>query len=187
MSEPVTDLSGQLLIAMPALKDVNFAHSVIYLCEHNRDGAIGIVINRPSGIELSELFAQLDITCENSSAAQPLFFGGPVQTDRGFILHDGEHLWQSTMRMADNIGVITSLDILEAMAHGEGPPKSLVALGYAGWGEGQLEQELADNAWLSAPAQKEILFDIPAKQRWQAAADVLGVDLNLLSAQSGHA
>ena len=183
-----TNLTNHFLIAMPRLEDPNFFHTVTYMCEHTSDGAMGIVINRPMELHLADIFEQLEIKIDSSVIAeQPIYLGGPVQSDRGFVLHDSRSSWNSTMRINDEISVTTSLDILEAIAADEGPKKSLVALGYAGWGAGQLEAELAQNAWLSGPAESDIIFNRPSQERWQAAADLLGVDLNLLSGDTGHA
>ncbi|MEJ2589878.1 MAG: YqgE/AlgH family protein [Candidatus Thiodiazotropha sp.] len=161
-----TNLTNHFLIAMPGLDDPNFFHTVTYICEHTSEGAMGIVINRPMDLHL---------------------LGGPVQSDRGFVLHDSATEWNSTLRITDDISVTTSLDILEAIASDRGPTHSLIALGYAGWGAGQLESELAQNAWLNGPATSDIIFERASQERWQAAADLLGVDLNLLSSDTGHA
>jgi putative transcriptional regulator len=183
-----TNLTNHFLIAMPRLEDPNFFHTVAYLCEHTSDGAMGIVINRPMELHLADIFEQLEIKISSTKIAeQPVYLGGPVQSDRGFVLHDSSTSWSSTMRVTNEISVTTSLDILEAIAVDEGPHKSLVALGYAGWGAGQLESELAQNAWLSGPAESDIIFNRPSEERWQAAADLLGVDMNLLSGDTGHA
>ncbi len=183
-----TNLTNHFLIAMPRLEDPNFFHTVTYICEHTSDGAMGIVINRPMELHLADIFEQLEIQVSSPKAAdQPVYLGGPVQSDRGFVLHDSSTEWNSTLRVTTEISVTTSLDILEAIAADKGPTKCLVALGYAGWGAGQLESELAQNAWLSGPAESDIIFNRPSQERWQAAADLLGVDLNLLSGDTGHA
>lgn len=183
-----TNLTNHFLIAMPRLEDPNFFHTVTYICEHSRDGAMGIVINRPMELNLADIFEQLEIQVSTQEIAeQPVYLGGPVQSDRGFVLHDSTTEWSSTLRINAEISVTTSLDILEAIAADKGPAKSLVALGYAGWGAGQLENELAQNAWLNGPAESNIIFNCPTPERWQAAADLLGVDLNLLSGDPGHA
>ena len=181
-------LKNQLLIAMPGLADPNFFHTVTFICEHTDSGAMGIVINRPTDIQIGEVFEQMDIKPSGRENAQrPVFLGGPVEEQRGFVLHTGEKDWDSTLKLDKGLGVTTSRDILEAMARGEGPERALIALGYAGWGSGQLEQELLDNAWLTVPANESILFDLPPTQRWQAAAELLGIDLAQLSSDSGHA
>ncbi len=183
-----TSLSNHFLIAMPALQDANFYRTVAYICEHDETGAMGIIINRPLDIELAEILEQMEIRPETPEAIhQPVFAGGPVQTERGFVLHPADQSWDATSQVAPDISVTTSKDILHAIATGKGPKHSLVALGYAGWGAGQLERELAENAWLSGPADAEIIFLQPPEQRWQAAAQLLGVDLNLISGQAGHA
>ncbi len=183
-----SNLTNQLLIAMPALADPNFAQTVAYLCEHNDDGALGIVINRPSGITVGELFEHLGITMNDAEVAtRPVYAGGPVQRERGFVLHRPLGDWDSSLTVADDLGVTTSRDILEAIARGEGPSEWLLALGYAGWGAGQLERELAENTWLNGPPSPDILFHRPTDERWYAAAASLGVDLGLLSSETGHA
>ena len=183
-----SNLTNQFLIAMPALKDTNFFHTVTYICEHNDDGAMGIVLNRPTDLQLGDLLNQLDIEMTDPAAgAKTIYLGGPVQTDRGFVLHTPEGRWDSTLNVTDRISITTSRDILQSIAKGEGPDKSLVALGYAGWAGGQLEDELSANAWLSGPAEISVIFDLPPDQRWETAANLLGVDLNLLSGQAGHA
>ncbi len=187
MNNPVS-LTNQFLIAMPGLQDANFHHTVTYLCQHGREGAMGIVINRPSGLRLNDILEQLEISDSAlSSAEQPIYIGGPVQTDRGFVLHSSGSEWDSTLQITPAISITTSRDILDAIAQGKGPEKSLIALGYAGWGVGQLEQEMSANAWLNGPAPEHVLFDLPAEARWEAAAKALGIDLNLLSGEAGHA
>ncbi len=187
MEEP-RFLTNHFLIAMPALVDPNFHQTVTYICEHNADGALGIVINRPLDLTLGDLLGQMDLsTADRRVSTRPIHLGGPVQQERGFVLHQPPGSWDSSLRVTDDIAVTTSRDVLSAMARGEGPERTLVALGYAGWGAGQLEREIADNAWLSGPADPHILFDIPDDQRWSAAAGLLGIDLNLLSTDAGHA
>lgn len=186
--EGTTSLKHHFLIAMPQMGDPNFAQTVTYICEHNDDGAMGIVINRPIEITLGDILKHLGIAPEMEKLRdEPVHFGGPVALERGFVLHSPQGPWDSTMNLPDGIGLTTSRDILQAIGHGAGPAKRLIALGFAGWGAGQLEQEMRDNAWLSTPASAEILFDVPAEQRWQAAASQLGVDLTLISGQAGHA
>jgi len=181
-------LKNQLLIAMPNLADPNFFHTVTYICDHGDSGAMGIVINRPTDIKVREVLEQMEIDVSTEEPAQEaVYVGGPVEEQRGFVLHTGVRRWDSTLKVTDDVSVTTSRDILEAMARGEGPAKSLIALGYAGWGAGQLEQEMLENAWLTVPAEKAILFDLPPTQRWEAAARLLGVDLSLLSGDTGHA
>ncbi|ROR34517.1 YqgE/AlgH family protein [Inmirania thermothiophila] len=181
-------LTGQFLIAMPALADPNFARTVTYVCEHNADGAMGIVVNRPLELTLGELLDHLEIPCTDAALrARPVFYGGPVQRERGFVLHRPAGEWEASLRIGDDLGLTTSRDILAALAEGRGPEQALVALGYAGWAAGQLEQEMAANAWLSAPGDRGILFDLAPERRWEAAAALVGVDLNNLSGEVGHA
>ena len=183
-----TSLTNHFLIAMPGLEDPNFSRTVTYICEHNEQGAMGIIINRPMEIRLGEVLDQLDIDIQDRAANdQIVYLGGPIQTDRGFVLHAGAATFDSTLKVTSEIHVTTSRDILEAMAIGNGPTHSLVALGYAGWSSGQLEQELSSNSWLSGPADIATLFTVPAPERWQAAAQLLGVDMNLMIGEAGHA
>jgi putative transcriptional regulator len=182
-----TSLKNHLLIAMPNLRDPNFERTVTYICEHSEDGAMGIVVNRPTDIRLAEVFDQMDIEDSGTAGEAKVFVGGPVEEQRGFVLHTGQGSWESTLPVDQDVSVTTSRDILEAMARGEGPKSTLLALGYAGWGAGQLEREMLDNAWLTGPADKAILFELPPEQRWEAAARLLGVDLALISGESGHA
>ncbi len=182
------DLSHHFLIAMPAMTDPFFAKSLAYVCEHNEDGALGFVVNRPIDLTLGELFEQINVPlAEAGLKGQPVHFGGPVQTDRGFVLHDPIGRWQSTLTISDKVGLTTSKDILQAVGAGLGPHKLLVTLGYAGWGQGQLEQELSQNAWLTVKASEEILFDLPPDQRLSAAMGLLGVNYASLSEDAGHA
>jgi putative transcriptional regulator len=181
-------LTGQFLIAMPAMTDPNFEQTVSFICQHNKDGALGIVINRTMDLTMGDVLSQMDIPAnECRRADQPVHFGGPVQSERGFILHDQPGAWDSTVAIDERIGLTTSKDILEAIARNEGPDHVLIALGYAGWGSGQLEQEITQNAWLSSPADIDLMFSIPVEQRWNRAAGLLGIDLSLLSREAGHA
>lgn len=181
-------LTNQFLIAMPGLEDPNFYHSVTYICEHNAEGALGLVVNRPLDMQLGEILQHVHVEDAELEARQmPVHLGGPVQQDRGFVLHEPLGDWEATLRVTDRIGITSSLDILHAIARNQGPERALVMLGYAGWGAGQLEQEMADNAWLSGPADPEILFQTPDAERWRAAASSLGVDLDRLSGDAGHA
>jgi len=182
------DLTNHFLIAMPSMLDPNFSQSVTYVCAHNEDGAMGIVINRPLELELGEVFDQMSIAGnELAPTHQSIYQGGPVHQDRGFIIHSPARDWDSTIKVTENLAVTTSRDILEAMSMGEGPENTLVALGYAGWGAGQLEAEMGQNAWLSGPASADIIFLTPASQRWERAARAMGVDLAALSTDIGHA
>jgi putative transcriptional regulator len=182
------NLTNQFLIAMPGLMDPNFHQTVTYICAHNEDGAMGIVINRPLDLALGDVLAQMELkACSDSVEKMPIYQGGPVQTDRGFVLHNPDSEWQSSINVSDEIGVTTSRDILQAIAAGRGPKESLIALGYAGWAAGQLERELKDNAWLSGPADSDIIFRMPCEKRWESAARLLGVELDKLSPDVGHA
>jgi putative transcriptional regulator len=182
-------LRNHFLIAMPGMEDSIFAHSITYLCEHNEHGAMGIVVNRPLELSFDDIFDHLEIPDFAHHHEQPVLAGGPVQTERGFVLHRRSErwCWHSTLHVTDEISLTTSRDILDAIAHDAGPQESLIALGYAGWGPGQLEQELAANAWLSLPAEAAILFDTPLEQRAHAAASRLGINLDLLSTTCGNA
>ncbi|MGB1110037.1 MAG: YqgE/AlgH family protein [Gammaproteobacteria bacterium] len=181
-------LTGQLLVAMPALADPNFRQTVTYLCEHTSEGALGIVINRPLELTLGEIFSHLDVTPEDPDSSDlPVYLGGPVQTDRGFVIHQPLRRWESTLKVSDTTGLTTSQDILRDIAIGRGPGQALVALGYAGWSAGQLEQEIRDNAWLNVPADDRILFETPVEERWERAVEKLGIDPQLLSTEAGHA
>jgi len=181
-------LTNQFLIAMPNMGDPNFDHTVTFICEHNKDGALGLVINRPTGMRLGEILTQLELEPVDPGAASiEVLHGGPVQPERGFVIHDPGGNWGSTLPVSDWAQVTTSRDILEAMAAGNGPPKALVALGYAGWGAGQLEGEMAANAWLTVRASPEIVFQIPFEDRWRAAAALIGIDIDQISGDVGHA
>ena len=181
------DLTRHFLIAMPAMVDPNFARTLTLVCEHNDKGALGIVVNRPTDLNLHRLLEQVKIEPDGDFKSVPVHFGGPVQVDRGFVLHRPRGQWQSTLGVTDELGLTTSRDILEAVARGAGPQQILVTLGYAGWAAGQLEQELAQNAWLTVPARTDILFDLPAGERLPAAMQQLGVDYANLSDVAGHA
>jgi len=183
-----TYLNNHFLIAMPALEDPNFFHSVTYICEHNDQGAMGLVINQPLDIALSEVLTHMSIEIsDNDMNFTPVYLGGPVQPERGFVLHEPLGHWDSMLEITDSVGITTSRDILQAINDGKGPGRSLVALGYAGWAAGQLEQELVDNTWLTCPAETAIIFDTPTEKRWAAAAASLGIDINTLSDNCGHA
>lgn len=181
-------LADHFLIAVPAMDDPNFARGLTLLCQHDEAGAMGLLVNRVSDYCLGDVLRQMKIETDDAAlAAQPVLIGGPVQPERGFVLHDDGRDWVSTLRINDRLAVTTSRDILEAMARGEGPEHALVALGYAGWTAGQLEAELAENVWLTVPADRDILFSLPLERRWQAAAERLGVDLGRLADYSGRA
>lgn len=181
-------LASQLLVALPALSDPNFARSVTLICQHDADGAMGVTVNRPSEYTLGEVFRQMGIDSDDEAlCARPVVAGGPVHPERGFVVHDGGPEWDSTLAVGDGLYVTTSRDVLEALASGAGPRRATVALGCAGWGAGQLEQELLENSWLTVPADRELLFELPLPLRWQAAAGRIGVDLARLTDYSGHA
>ncbi|MEE9492150.1 MAG: YqgE/AlgH family protein [Gammaproteobacteria bacterium] len=178
-------LGNQLLIAMPSLQDQNFSHSVTFLCKHNADGAFGLVINRPSDMSIGDIFSD-QISRQNP---QSVYIGGPIHQDRGFVLHQPIGQWQSTLHITETLGMTVSSDILIAIAdkHRLAPEHSLVSIGYAGWAAGQLEQEIAENSWLTCPASPDLLFDTPADMVWLQAAQTLGIDLTLISTHAGHA
>jgi putative transcriptional regulator len=182
------DLTHHFLIAMPNMVDPNFSKSLTYICEHNEQGALGVVVNRPIEMTLKALFDQIDIPLHDAPRGElPVYFGGPVQIDRGFVLHRPPGEWQSTLSINKQIGLTTSRDILQAVGEGRGPNQILVSLGYAGWAPGQLEQELTQNAWLTVGADVGVIFDLRAEQRLSAAMSLLGVDLTSLSDDVGHA
>lgn len=181
-------LQQQMLIAMPAMADPNFSRSVTLLCQHNEEGAIGITINRRSDFTLGELLFQLNIPCESQEISSMMVLeGGPVSPDRGFVLHTPVEGFDSSIRINEDIMVTTSRDVLSAIATGNGPKQFLVALGYAGWGDGQLESEMRQNAWLSVPADKGILFESELQNRWEKAVGTLGININDLHGVGGHA
>lgn len=182
------NLAQHFLIAMPAMADPHFARTLTYICEHNDQGALGIVVNRPTEMSLHTLLEQVSIPLGGEAfKSVPIHFGGPVQVDRGFVLHTPLGEWQSTLAVTSEIGLTTSKDILQAVARGEGPGKLFVTLGYAGWAPGQLENELAQNAWLTVQARPDVIFDLPAEKRLSAAMSLLGIDFASLSEQAGHA
>ena len=183
-----SSLAHQFLIAMPGLHGSEFSGSMTYLCQHSEEGAFGVVINRRSNITLGEVMQQMSIEGVSDEIINlPVLDGGPVEPERGFILHQPFGEWDSTLKMTDSISLTTSRDILEAIAIQQGPQQFLIALGYAGWGAKQLEQEIIDNAWLNVPGDSSILFETPLEQRSKAAAANLGVDLGILTSQAGHA
>ena len=187
MSNPHS-FANHLLIAMPALADGNFAQAVTLICEHSEKGALGIVLNKPLGMKLGDVFAQMHLeTARDTIGDAPVLRGGPVHPDRGFVLHRPGGRWDSTHVVSEQIQVTTSRDILGAIARGEGPSDAFMALGYAGWDAGQLDREMLDNAWLSLPMNERIAFDLPYEERWQAAWQMLGVDSSRVSLVAGHA
>ncbi len=181
-------LTNQLLIAMPTMGDPNFAQTVALVCDHNPRGALGLILNKPLPMRMSEIFEQLEIDLKAGPLSErQVLRGGPMQTDRGFVVHRAGGDWDSTLRVSDILHVTTSRDILAAMARGQGPDDAVVALGYAGWDGGQLEEEIRANAWLCAPVESTIIFDLPFESRWHAAARLLGVELSRMSPISGNA
>jgi putative transcriptional regulator len=182
------NLANQFLIAMPTLQDPNFFHAVTWICEHNTQGGMGIMVNRRLDLDMGNVLKQMNIETRIDAVRQlPIYLGGPVQTERGFVIHKPHGDWDVTLKVTDELGVTSSRDILEAIAAGEGPSHCLVALGYAGWGPEQLEQEISENTWINVTADDRILFDTPPEQRWEAAAALSGVDVNRLSSHFGHA
>ncbi len=186
-SQPLASLKNHFLLAMPCLQDSIFAHSLTYVFDHNEHGAAGLVINRPLDLTLADVFSQLELESASACTTHPVLIGGPVEMERGFVLHRVGTTWKSTLDVSADVSLTMSSDILTAMARDEGPPGALVIIGYAGWGADQLEQELADNAWLTLPADASIIFDTPFEQRVAAAARKLGFDINLLTTNAGHA
>ena len=181
-------LANQFLIAMPGLSDPNFSQTVTYLFKHDTDGAMGIVINRPMKMPLGEVFEQLKLPCENPAMMKrTVLQGGPVQPEQGFVIHPAGGNWEYSVPVSDGIQITTSRDILASMASGAGPDSALVALGYAGWGAGQLEAEITHNSWLTVPVDRRVLFEMPYEERWRAAANLLGIDLSKMSPDAGHA
>jgi putative transcriptional regulator len=186
------DLTNQFLIAMPGMADDTFAGTVVYLCEHNEKGALGLVINKPIDIKLKNLFEKVELSLDREELAeQPVYFGGPVQTERGFVLHEplGDEMagYSSTMSIPGGLEMTTSKDVLEALSNGAGPKKILVTLGYSGWQAGQLEDELGRNGWLTVDADPAVIFDTPIEMRYDRALSLLGFDPRMLSQEAGHA
>ncbi len=181
-------LSNHLLIAMPSLQDANFDHTVSLICEHNEEGAMGFVLNRPTALPIHDLFEHMDIAIKVPlDPHQMLHTGGPVQPERGFVIHSPIGEWESTLEVSPDIGITASRDILFAIANGNGPEKQIITLGYAGWGEGQLEREFSENSWLSVPATPELVFDTDDALLWKKSADQLGIDITALTTEAGHA
>ena len=192
MSSGGINLTNQFLIAMPGIGGDTFAGAVIYLCEHTDKGALGLVINKPIDIKLKNLFEKVELSLDRVDLAEsPVYYGGPVQTERGFVLHeqiDGDgSRFNSSLRIPGGLEMTTSKDVLEALSSGIGPTKILVTLGYSGWGAGQLEEEMGRNSWINVEAQPEIIFNTPVEQRYDKALSLLGIDPAMLSADAGHA
>ena len=188
MEQQTASLVDKCLIATPAIKDPIFASSLVYICEHNESGSMGLVINHETSQILDDVFQQLDIQCEDDTIKnQPVYVGGPVQLEQGFVLHSNAGHWQSSVEVSNGIHLTSSLDILEAVANGKGPQDYLVILGFSGWASGQLESELQQNSWLTATCDADLLFHQKSEDKWQVAFDTLGFDINMLSPVSGNA
>ena len=189
-SAPI-NLTHHFLIAMPGLEDASFARSVVYLCEHSERGALGLIINKPTDMTMEVLFDRIDLKLAAGSDTpiinEPIMFGGPVQDDRGFVLHTPGAHYSSSLTVTDEIAFTTSIDVLEAVAKGDGPERMLVSIGYSGWSPGQLEDEIGRNGWLTVGASADILFDFPIEQRYVAAIKLLGIDPLMLASEAGHA
>lgn len=189
---PQINLTNQFLIAMPGMSDGNFAGAVVYLCEHTQQGALGLIINHPIEIDVKQLFEKVELKLDRDDLlSTPVYLGGPVQTERGFVLHEqldeeGGH-YNSTLKIPGGLEMTTSRDVLEAMASGAGPRKVFISLGYSGWGAGQLEDEIARNGWLTVDADRSIIFDTPVADRYDRALSLLGIDRSFLSSEAGHA
>jgi putative transcriptional regulator len=188
------NLTNQFLIAMPGMGDGTFAGTVVYLCEHTEKGALGLVINKPIDITLKSLFEKVELSLDRDDLAEvPVYFGGPVQTERGFVLHeplpegDEGGPYNSSLKVEGGLEMTTSKDVLEAISSGAGPKKVLVTLGYSGWGAGQLEEEMSRNGWINVDAEPGIIFDTPVSQRYGKALSLLGIDASMLSSDAGHA
>lgn len=187
-SSSAEHLAHHFLIAMPSMSDENFGGSLIYVAEHNARGALGLVVNKTSDLTVTRLFSRIELPLPKMPLDEPLVYaGGPVQTDRGFVLHSPSGSWGTSIRVADDIALTSSKDVLEAVSRAQGPEQMLISLGYSGWGPGQLEEEIARNAWLTVPADKGILFDTPCEQRLSRAFHLLGVNPVFLSSAAGHA
>ncbi len=192
MSGTPINLTNQFLIAMPGMANDTFAGAVVYLCEHTEKGALGLVINKPIDIKLRNLFEKVDLSLDREDLADaPVYFGGPVQTERGFVLHEklaGDGIaYNSTLTVPGGLEMTTSKDVLEALANGTGPTRVLVTLGYSGWGAGQLEDEMGRNGWINVGAAPEVIFDTPVEKRYERALSLLGIDMRMLSQEAGHA
>nr|CAA6809715.1 MAG: Unknown protein [uncultured Thiotrichaceae bacterium] len=185
--DAISTLSNNLLIAMPGMKDTYFDHTVTLVCQHDEQGAFGVVINRPIPLTVGELLAQLDLKVNDPGiAGQTALSGGPVQSEQGFVLHNTDREWDSTLQISDDTAITSSKDILVDLANGHGPERFVLLLGCAGWHPGQLEEEMKSNSWLTCTATNAILFDMPYPHRWKGAASTLGIDVRLLTAEAGH-
>lgn len=181
------NLTHHFLIAMPNMADPNFNGALTYICDHGEQGAMGVVVNRPIALDLSTLFEQIGLSLPERLQKQSVYFGGPVQTERGFVLHTPPQIFSSTLTVNEEVSLTTSKDVLEAVSQGAGPNKFMVSLGYAGWAAGQLEEEIKQNAWLSVGADPHVIFDVAPEQRLPAAMRLLGIDFTMLSEEAGHA
>jgi putative transcriptional regulator len=190
-SSPAFNLANHFLIAMPSMQDPVFGGAVVYICEHNDNGVLGVVINKPTDMTMEVLFERIDL--ELSAALrtkvvnEPIMFGGPVQDDRGFVLHTPGAAYSSSLTVTDEVAFTTSIDVLEAVAAGDGPKRMLVSIGYSGWSPGQLEDEIGRNGWLTVAADAHVLFDLPIEERYNAAIKLLGIDPMMLASEAGHA
>ena len=188
ISQDGSYVTGQLLIAMPGMRDERFAKSVIYMCAHTEEGAMGLVLNqRLDSLTFAELISQLELDEKHFSKDVPVHFGGPVESGRGFVLHTSDYQQDATLEVVNGVALTATVDILKAIAQGKGPQKSLLALGYAGWGPGQLDMEIRANGWLQVPSDSEIIFDIEPDTKWEQAIQRLGIDPRMLSDDVGHA
>ncbi|SVB06551.1 uncharacterized protein METZ01_LOCUS159405 [marine metagenome] len=188
ISQDGSYVTGQLLIAMPGMRDERFAKSVIYMCAHSEEGAMGLVLNqRLDSLTFAELISQLELDEKHLSKDVPVHFGGPVESGRGFVLHTSDYQQDATLEVVNGVALTATVDILKAIAQGKGPQKSLLALGYAGWGPGQLDMEIRANGWLQVPSDSEIIFDIEPDTKWERAIQRLGIDPRMLSDDVGHA
>jgi putative transcriptional regulator len=185
------NLANHFLIAMPTMEDPIFGGAVVYVCEHNEKGVLGVVINKPTDMTMEVLFDRIDLKVADSLRPavtdEPIMFGGPVQDDRGFVLHSPSGRYSSSLNVTDDVAFTTSIDVLEAVASGAGPSRMLVSIGYAGWSPGQLEEELSRNGWLTVRADTHVLFDLPIEERYNAAIKLLGIDPMMLATEAGHA
>lgn len=189
---PSLNLANHFLIAMPSMQDPVFGGTVVYVCEHNENGVLGVVINKPTDMTMQVLFERIDLKLEegpglDSHVDEPIMFGGPVQDDRGFVLHTPGNRYSSSLTVTKDVAFTTSIDVLEAVAAGDGPPRMLVSIGYSGWSPGQLEEEIGRNGWLTVGADPEILFNLPIEERYTAAMRLLGIDPLMLTSEAGHA
>ena len=188
MTQQNASLVDKCLIATPAIKDPIFASSLVYMCEHSENGSMGLVVNHETSQVLEDIFSQLDIKCENDEInQQPVYIGGPVQLEQGFVLHSSKGSWQNSVEVSDGVNLTSSLDILQSIAAGKGPDDYLVILGFSGWASGQLEAELQQNSWLTSTCDTDLLFHQRPEDKWQIAFDTLGFDINMLSPVSGNA